>query len=398
MVSGKYIFGAETFLDGGEQDHLQVAAVNRILRPCISGGEPPRLGPDQLAVLVVIAELCGLDRRRRQCVAQPELDQLTHRIRLQIDPGTERVHVRHQFVDVRIDTGGMKAERGAKSPDAGSNHHHLHRRSPEALSSSLAVHLPAQSRRTATRQLQRPFDSEVRIRGRRGLCDFGFGTLLDHKLSALNDLRPEVGFGAEAGDELFSRLRWHKHAQRRKTLDDGRVAQGFSNRLMEDADNGVRRLLRRGHAPPVRNGKTGKAGFDHGLHLREHRQALVCGDRQGGQLAFLEMARDCRQADCIQLDLVGDGRQRRRRRATIRNMGDLDIRDPLEVLDEKMIDRSVAGRAVVQFAAMRAGIGDELRKVVRCTDGFEQKTIGISAIFATGVNAASGSNGTFIRN
>ena len=85
MVTGKYISGTDPLLHGGEQDRVQVATVDGVLRPGISGTESARLGPDQLAVPVVIAKLRGLDRRRRQRLAQAELAQLAHRIRLQID-------------------------------------------------------------------------------------------------------------------------------------------------------------------------------------------------------------------------------------------------------------------------------------------------------------------------
>ena len=35
-------------------------------------------------------------------------------------------------VDLRFDAGGMEAERGRESSDAGSDHYHLHRRTPDA--------------------------------------------------------------------------------------------------------------------------------------------------------------------------------------------------------------------------------------------------------------------------
>ena len=137
MVTGKYIVGADPLLHRGQQDHLQIATVDRVLRPGISGGEPAWLGPDQLAELVVIAEFRGLDRRRSQCVAEAELDQFAHRIRLQIDADAERLDVDGQFVDLRIDAGRMKAERGRKSANAGPDHHHLHRRAPDTRPSNL---------------------------------------------------------------------------------------------------------------------------------------------------------------------------------------------------------------------------------------------------------------------
>ena len=60
--------GPEPFADGREQEHLQLAAVDRVLRPAIAGGDAARLGPDSLTVLGEIRELRRRNRGRGECV------------------------------------------------------------------------------------------------------------------------------------------------------------------------------------------------------------------------------------------------------------------------------------------------------------------------------------------
>src|SRR4029453_3676821 len=97
VMAGKYVRSADPLLNRVEQDHLQVAAVDGVLRPGIAGGEPAGPRPARPAVPVVIAELRGLDRRRRQDAAEAELDQLAHGVRLQIDADAEPPDVGDRF-------------------------------------------------------------------------------------------------------------------------------------------------------------------------------------------------------------------------------------------------------------------------------------------------------------
>ena len=60
----------EPLVDRGEQDFVRLAPRNRNLRPAIAGGATARLGPDQLAVLVVEGELLGEDAGRREFFAR----------------------------------------------------------------------------------------------------------------------------------------------------------------------------------------------------------------------------------------------------------------------------------------------------------------------------------------
>src|SRR5919108_114555 len=110
MVAGQYIFRPDALLHGSEQDHLEVAAADRVLGPGIAGGKAARLGPDQLAVFVMVAQFRRLDRSGSQYVAEAELDKFTHGVRLQIDADAERLNVGNRLVDPRFDAGGVKAE------------------------------------------------------------------------------------------------------------------------------------------------------------------------------------------------------------------------------------------------------------------------------------------------
>ena len=53
------------------EEHLQLAAMDRVLRPAIAGLLPARLGPDQLAALRNIGELRGRDRGLASASSRP---------------------------------------------------------------------------------------------------------------------------------------------------------------------------------------------------------------------------------------------------------------------------------------------------------------------------------------
>src|SRR5215207_6531831 len=116
-MSGKHVFRPDTRLYSSEQDHLQLATIYRVLRPCIPSSEPARLGPDQLAILVKIAKFRRLDRSGRQVVAQAKFNQFTNRIWLQINADADRLHVCDRLTNLSIYAGGMKAECGCEPPN-----------------------------------------------------------------------------------------------------------------------------------------------------------------------------------------------------------------------------------------------------------------------------------------
>src|SRR6266705_2181472 len=118
MMAGENVFGPQPFGRGVEQNLLQRAAMDRKLRPFVTGLDAAGLAPDRLAVLGKIREFPGAHARPIELVEQAEFDQLTHGMRQQVDADAERL----QFRDALEYFGGnadlMQAERQRQSADA----------------------------------------------------------------------------------------------------------------------------------------------------------------------------------------------------------------------------------------------------------------------------------------
>ena len=78
---------AEALADGVEQQQLQLAAMDRDLRPAVAGGAPARLGADAVAEAVEVHELLPVgDAGRLDGLTEAELVEFAHRVRQQVDP------------------------------------------------------------------------------------------------------------------------------------------------------------------------------------------------------------------------------------------------------------------------------------------------------------------------
>ena len=130
MAPGADALGAERRARRVLQDHQQIAAVDRILRPGIAGGAAARLAPDELPVPVVVGERRGLDRGVGERPAEAQLDQLAHRVGLKIDPEPERIDARDRFEDAALDPRRRQAERRREPADAAADDQRLHAESP----------------------------------------------------------------------------------------------------------------------------------------------------------------------------------------------------------------------------------------------------------------------------
>src|SRR3954451_4647417 len=95
MMAGEDVLWPQAFGRGIEQDLMQRAAMDRELRPFVSGLKPARLAPDRLAVLGEILELPGAHAAGVELVEQAEFDQFAHRMRQHVDADAERLERRH---------------------------------------------------------------------------------------------------------------------------------------------------------------------------------------------------------------------------------------------------------------------------------------------------------------
>src|SRR5471032_3324578 len=117
---------AQDLLRGLEQDHLQLAAMNRELRPRQAGVAAARIGPDRLAVAVGVAQLARLDAGRGQCRLHAEARQDAHGARLDVDADAQRTELAHGFEDVDIEARALEAHRGGEAADARAGNDDLH--------------------------------------------------------------------------------------------------------------------------------------------------------------------------------------------------------------------------------------------------------------------------------
>ena len=82
------------------QQHVELATMNRILRPVVAGQEPAGLGIDVIAVEPDQRPfLCGQAHPVEIVFGDAEIVEFTHGIGLQIDADAERAHVPDRFED-----------------------------------------------------------------------------------------------------------------------------------------------------------------------------------------------------------------------------------------------------------------------------------------------------------
>ena len=111
-----------------QKNLMQVGAVDGKMRPLMPGREPPRLAVDELAVAGeegIVLRLAG-DRRKR--ILEPELAQLLHRMRSEIDPDPERADIGGglEHPDAGGRRRGVSGKRQRQTADAAADDDQLH--------------------------------------------------------------------------------------------------------------------------------------------------------------------------------------------------------------------------------------------------------------------------------
>ena len=125
-MAGENVLFSQPFDRGIEQNLLQRAAMDRELRPFVTGLDAARLAPDRLAVLGEIRELLGADSGRIERVVQAELDQFAHRMRQHVDADAERPQLGHAFKDFCRNADLVQAERQRQPADAATRDENSH--------------------------------------------------------------------------------------------------------------------------------------------------------------------------------------------------------------------------------------------------------------------------------
>jgi len=112
---------AEALEHGAVQQHLQLAAVHRVLRPAIAGQQAARLGVDVVAVAADKRPLTCLDADRvQQFAADAEVVELANGVRLQVDADTERLRIGDRLEHHARHADLVEREREAHAADAAS--------------------------------------------------------------------------------------------------------------------------------------------------------------------------------------------------------------------------------------------------------------------------------------
>jgi hypothetical protein len=110
---------AQPLQHGTVQQHLQFAAVNRILRPAIAGEEPARLAVDILAVASDQGPFPRLDADPVECGGvEAQVEEFADRIGLQVDADAQGLQVPYRLEDDAGNADLVQRERQAHAADA----------------------------------------------------------------------------------------------------------------------------------------------------------------------------------------------------------------------------------------------------------------------------------------
>src|SRR3546814_645325 len=114
--------GADALAHRLQQQHLQLAAVDRELWPAVAGGLAARFRPDELAALGVVGELGRAHAEAVELPQQAELVELAHRMRQQVDADAERLQRRRGLEDLDRPARLVQRERDRQSKRLNSSH------------------------------------------------------------------------------------------------------------------------------------------------------------------------------------------------------------------------------------------------------------------------------------
>src|SRR3954447_21666681 len=126
MMAGQDVVSAQSFERGVQQDLLKRAAMDRELRPFVSGRDAARLAPDRLAVLGKVSELLRAHAAGVEPVEQPEFRQLADRVWKYVDADPERLQLGYAFEHLCGNADLMQAQRQRQSADAATGNKHGH--------------------------------------------------------------------------------------------------------------------------------------------------------------------------------------------------------------------------------------------------------------------------------
>jgi hypothetical protein len=119
MAVGDEPVASRTRAECIEQNHLQIAAMNRELRVVVAGGAAERLPIDQLPETVEEGGILRLDRDSCQRIFKPKRGQFPGRVRKQVDADADRLDLGDGFEDPAGNPGLVQRQPQRQSADAG---------------------------------------------------------------------------------------------------------------------------------------------------------------------------------------------------------------------------------------------------------------------------------------
>src|SRR6476620_671250 len=126
LQSATEVFISQALAYRPKQQQLQLPTMDRVLRPFVSGWNPPFLAIDQLTEFVEVTQLLRGETNLGEVVAEVELAELANGGGLEVDADPEGGHVAHGLIHTDRDAGLVQAQRQAESADAASDDDHLH--------------------------------------------------------------------------------------------------------------------------------------------------------------------------------------------------------------------------------------------------------------------------------
>ncbi len=116
---------AQAFEHRAVQQHLQLPAVHRVLRPAVAGEQAARLGVHLVAVAAHQRPFARLDADGvEHFSAQAQVIELAHGIGLQVDAHAQRLQLGHRFEHDAGHADLMQRERQRHAADAAAGDQH----------------------------------------------------------------------------------------------------------------------------------------------------------------------------------------------------------------------------------------------------------------------------------
>ena len=137
MAAGVDAVGADVGERRGMQDGVQLAAMDRDLRPSVAGRKPPRFIPDRLAALGEVRQRRGCQPVAGQFVGEPERIELAHGVGQQVDSDAQRLDAIDALEHPDGEAGTVQAQRGRQAADSSTGDDDIvHRTQPTSASIS----------------------------------------------------------------------------------------------------------------------------------------------------------------------------------------------------------------------------------------------------------------------